>query len=128
MSHSGIKIMITVNNLNVSYIDEGVYGSPVIIFIHGFPFNKSMWKMQMEALKDSYRVIAYDVRGHGNSDAGITDFSIDLFVNDLICFMDAMKIDKTMLCGLSMGGYIALNAIENHPERFDALLLPRQQI
>jgi 3-oxoadipate enol-lactonase len=113
----------SVNDLMISYTDAGQHEAPVIIFIHGFPFNKFMWNIQQEALKDNYRVIAYDVRGHGFSEAGEEDFSIDLFVNDLLCFMDALKIGKTILCGLSMGGYIALNAIENYPERFDALIL-----
>ena len=116
-----------INNLLVSYTDEGKEGSPVIIFIHGFPFNKSMWNLQVESLKDDYRLITYDIRGHGNSDAGNEDFSIDLFANDLIGLMDALKIDKAILCGLSMGGYIALNAIEKHKERFDALILSDTQ-
>ena len=119
----GNNIKITVNNLTVSYNDAGSDESLVIIFIHGFPFNKSMWKKQVEALKNNYRVIAYDVRGHGSSDAGNEDFSIELFVKDLLNFMDTLNIDKAILCGLSMGGYIALNAIENYPERFDALIL-----
>ena len=111
------------NNLKISYNNEGPDGAPVIIFIHGFPLNKSMWNKQMEALKANYHVIAYDIRGHGNSDVGNEDFTIDLFVNDLLNLMNALKIEKTILCGLSMGGYIALNAIENFPERFDALIL-----
>ncbi|OGS70608.1 MAG: hypothetical protein A3F91_08985 [Flavobacteria bacterium RIFCSPLOWO2_12_FULL_35_11] len=123
MRHKGNNIKLTVNNCNVSYNDEGPDGAPIIIFIHGFPLNKSMWDKQVKALKDNYRVIAYDIRGHGNSEVGAIDFSIDLFVNDLLSFMDALKIEKTMLCGLSMGGYIALNAIENHPGRFKALVL-----
>ena len=97
--------------------------APVIIFIHGFPFNKSMWNLQVEALKDKYRVITYDIRGHGKSDAGNEVFTIDLFVNDLINLMDALKIDNAILCGLSMGGYIALNAMAKYQERFDALIL-----
>jgi 3-oxoadipate enol-lactonase len=123
MRELGNNIRITINDLEVSYNDEGKIGDPVIIFIHGFPFNKSMWNKQMEVLKENYRVIAYDVRGHGNSDAGTEDFSIDLFATDLLNLMDALKIDKAMLCGLSMGGYIALNAVENDPDRFDALIL-----
>ena len=123
MREIGNNIEITVNDLTVSYNDEGENGAPVIIFIHGFPFNKSMWDKQLKALKENYRVIAYDVRGHGNSDAGKGDFSIELFANDLLTFMDALKIDKAMLCGLSMGGYIALNAVEKYPDRFDALIL-----
>lgn len=123
MREIGNNVEITVNDLTVSYNDEGENGAPVIIFIHGFPFNKSMWDKQLKALKENYRVIAYDVRGHGNSDAGKGDFSIELFANDLLTFMDALKIDKAMLCGLSMGGYIALNAVEKYPDRFDALIL-----
>ena len=116
-----------INNLFVSYTEEGREGSSVIIFLHGFPFNKSMWNLQVGSLKDNYRAIAYDIRGHGNSDAGNEGFSIDLFVNDLISFMDALKIDKAILCGLSMGGYIALKAIERYTERFDALILSDTQ-
>lgn len=112
-----------INNLSVSYSDEGPVEAPVIIFIHGFPLNKSMWNLQFEALRDEYRVVAYDIRGHGDSDAGPEEFSIDLFANDLILFMDSLNLRKAAVCGLSMGGYIALNAIGNYPERFDALVL-----
>jgi len=123
MRQKGNNIKIPVNDINVSYNDEGPKKAPVIIFIHGFPLNKSMWDKQSEKLKDSYRVIAYDIRGHGDTDLGAIDFSIDLFAQDLIDFMDALKIERTMLCGLSMGGYIALNAIDKHPNRFSALIL-----
>lgn len=123
----GNDIRLQVNNITISYRDEGPDDAPVIIFIHGFPFNKSMWCAQAEALKENYRVIAYDVRGHGNSDAGNEDFSIDLFTNDLISFMDKLELNKVILCGLSMGGYIALNAVEKHPHSFDALILSDTQ-
>jgi 3-oxoadipate enol-lactonase len=123
MRQTGNNLKLKVNDINVSYIDEGPEESPIIIFIHGFPLNKSMWNNQVEALKHNYRVIAYDIRGHGNTDLGAIDFSIDLFVDDLLSFMDALKIEKTIICGLSMGGYIALNAIENHSDRFTALIL-----
>ncbi|MDP3916625.1 MAG: alpha/beta fold hydrolase [Bacteroidota bacterium] len=123
MRNKGTNIKITVKKLTVSYNDEGPKDAPVIIFIHGFPFNKSMWNDQTEVLTEKCRVIAYDVRGFGNSEAGTDDFSIELFVSDLINLMDALKIEKAMLCGLSMGGYIALNAIKNYPKRFSALIL-----
>ncbi len=127
MSYLEKFIKLSENNLTVSYYDEGVEEAPVIIFIHGFPFNKSMWYNQMEALIENNRVIAYDVRGHGNSKAGSEDFAIELFVNDLINFMDVLKIKKVILCGLSMGGYIALNAITNYPDRFYAIILSDTQ-
>jgi 3-oxoadipate enol-lactonase len=117
------KNIITGANITVSYTDEGKNEAPAVIFIHGFPFNKSMWNKQVEALVDNYRVIAYDIRGHGNTHSGSGDFSIELFVKDLLSLIDVLKIDKTIVCGLSMGGYIALNAIENYPGRFNALVL-----
>jgi 3-oxoadipate enol-lactonase len=123
MRYIGSNLELTVNKLIVSYTDEGPDNAPVIILIHGFPFNKSLWNKQTEVLIENFRVITYDVRGHGNSETGSEDFSIELFVNDLLGLMDALKIEKAMLCGLSMGGYIALNAIENFPKRFDALIL-----
>ena len=123
MRYFGNNIKLLVNNLVVNYTDQGADDAPVIIFIHGFPLNKTMWDNQVEALKDDYRVISYDIRGHGDSEQGNEDFSIKLFVTDLLHFMDALKIEKASLCGLSMGGYIALNAIENYPERFEALVL-----
>lgn len=86
-----------------------------------------MWDRQADALKNKYRVIAYDIRGHGNSEAGIDEFFIELFVNDLVQLMNALKIDKAVLCGLSMGGYIALSAIEKYPHRFEALVLSDTQ-
>ncbi|PKP38982.1 MAG: alpha/beta hydrolase [Bacteroidetes bacterium HGW-Bacteroidetes-15] len=118
------KIILLYETCNkVSYTDQGQENAPTIIFIHGFPLNKSMWKKQVEALEPNYRVITYDIRGHGNSEAGDVDFSIDLFAEDLLSLMDALKINKASLCGLSMGGYIALNAFLNHPQRFSALIL-----
>jgi 3-oxoadipate enol-lactonase len=127
MKYEEKTIWLTETDLRVSYIESGNDVEPVIIFIHGFPFNKSMWLKQMEALSNNYHVVAYDIRGHGNSDAGSEEFSIELFVNDLVALMDALKIDKAILCGLSMGGYIALNANFSFPERINALVLSDTQ-
>lgn len=127
MRNTGKNLKITINGLSVGYHDEGPADAPVIIFIHGFPFNNSMWDEQMNTLLDSYRVIAYDVRGHGQSEAGEQNFSIDLFTNDLCALMDALSIEKATLCGLSMGGYIALNAVGKYPERYEALILSDTQ-
>lgn len=123
MRYMGTNMEMTINNHTISYTDEGPDDAPVIILIHGFPFNKAMWNKQVDMLIETYRVIAYDIRGFGNSEAGTADFSIELFVNDLIDLMDTLKIETAMLCGLSMGGYIALNAMEIFPKRFSALIL-----
>lgn len=126
MRDKGKNLKLTIKHHVVNYNDEGPDEAPVIIFIHGFPLNKSMWDLQVEALKDDYRVITYDVRGHGGS-AGNGNFSMDVFGNDLIDLMDRLEVGTATLCGFSMGGYIALNAIGKYPHSFNALVLADTQ-
>jgi len=99
--------------------------SSPILFVHGFPLSSEMWKYQIQELQDkqNLRIITYDLRGHGRSDVSDGQYTIELFVDDLIALLDYLKIGKTILCGFSMGGYIALRAIERNPDRFDALIL-----
>src|SRR5690606_13372786 len=84
-----------------------------LLFIHGFPFNKNMWLPQFTGLPDNIRLIAPDVRGQGGSTSGHGIFSIDVFADDLIDFINRLGIEEVVLCGCSMGGYIALRAYEN---------------
>ena len=116
------NLVIEVNDISLSYNDVGI-GIVPIIFLHGFPFDKSSWHGQMDNLKSTNRVIAIDIRGFGQSKDEKTPLSIDLFSDDLFAFMDKLKIDKAVICCLSMGGYIALNAVNKFPERFVALIL-----
>lgn len=118
----GYNLTITVNNINLSYDDVGE-GKIPIIFLHGFPFDKTMWRLQLDFLKSSYRVIACDIRGFGKSMDEESPLSMDLFGDDLIKFMNKLNIDKAVVCGLSMGGYITLNAHKKFPDRFEALIL-----
>lgn len=118
----GYNLMIKVNDFNLYYNDLGEGRTP-IIFLHGFPFDKTMWNEQLKFLKNSYRVIACDIRGFGKSKDEVTPLSMSLFADDLIEFMDKLDIDKAIICGLSMGGFIAFNAVKRFPERFEALIL-----
>jgi len=116
------NLLAEVNDISISYNDVGE-GIVPVIFLHGYPFDKSMWRDQLKELKSSNRVIAVDVRGFGDSTDEKTHLSIELFAEDLVLFMDKLKIDKAIVCGLSMGGFIALNAMKRFPERFKALIL-----
>lgn len=118
----GYNLSIPINDFNLSYDDIGG-GSTSIICLHGYPFDKTMWKEQLECLKVTNRVIACDVRGFGKSTDEESHLSIDLFGDDLIAFMDKLNIGKAIICGLSMGGFIALNVIKRFPERLEALIL-----
>jgi len=122
MEAQGDNTLITVNKLTVCYDDRGK-GKVPLIFIHGFPFDKSSWHYQMDHFMDIHRVIAYDLRGFGKSIEGEEKFSIGMFADDLVGFMDALQIPKAIICGLSMGGYIALNAVSRYAGRFEALVL-----
>ena len=122
LDNSYQNLFIEVNNLTISYNDIGEGIIPVI-FLHGFPFDKLMWKGQIDSLKSSSRAIAYDIRGFGKSTDENTALTIALFSDDLLSFMDKLNIETAILCGLSMGGYIALDAIKRFPERFEALIL-----
>lgn len=118
----GYHLTIPVNQFPLSYDDLGE-GKIPMIFLHGFPFDKSMWQGQLEFLKTDYRVIACDIRGFGKSTDEVTSLRIDLYSEDLIAFMNSLHIEKAIICGLSMGGFIALNAIQKFPDRFAALIL-----
>jgi len=119
-------LLASVNGINLYYSDIGKVESLSIVFIHGFPFSSEMWKRQTQMLQDkntNLRIITYDLRGHGQSSVGDGQYTIELFVDDLIALLDYLKITRTILCGFSMGGYIALRAIERNPDRFNALVL-----
>ena len=120
--NKGYDLKINVNDFNLSYDDVGE-GSIPIVFLHGFPFDKTMWQEQLDHLKADYRVIACDIRGFGKSTDEESRLDIDLFANDLILFIDKLGLEKVIICGLSMGGFIALNAIKRFPSRFEVLIL-----
>lgn len=114
---------IAVNNLSLNYTERGLPNGLPVVFIHGFPFDHTMWEPQMKALPNDIRAITYDIRGHGDSEVGDGQYSIEYFVDDLIGLLDHLVIQQAVICGLSMGGYVALRAIERHPDRFKALIL-----
>lgn len=97
--------------------------SKTILFLHGFPFNKNMWRQQLLASADNVTAIAVDIRGHGNSTSGHSFFSIDVFAKDLVLFIEQLGLEKVVLCGISMGGYIALRLYELIPTRISGMIL-----
>ena len=111
----------TINGLNI-FLD-GDDKKPPIIFVHGFPFDHFMWDGQVKALGGDYYCIRYDIRGLGSSPAGDGQFTMEMFVDDLEKIIEELKLTKPILCGLSMGGYISLRAIERIQEKFSALIL-----
>jgi len=102
------------------------YGDPdriPIVFIHGFAFSAAMWDHQVAALSNRYYCITYDVRGLGRSEVGDGQYTLETFVDDLFCITDALQLDRPIVIGLSMGGYIALRAFQRDATHFRGLVL-----
>lgn len=104
------------------YVIETGTGRPVVL-LHAFPLNASMWLAQREALGTSHRVITPDQRGFGGSQLGHDDPSLDEVADDVAAMLDSRKLDRVVLGGLSMGGYVAMAFLRRHPERVSALVL-----
>ncbi|MFM8322859.1 MAG: alpha/beta fold hydrolase [Chloroflexota bacterium] len=113
---------IHVNGFSMAYTDEGA-GQP-LLFVHGYPLNRRLWAPQALALSGQYRVLAVDLRGHGESDPVPGPYNMDLLADDLNAFLDALHIDQpVVLCGLSMGGYVAFAFWRRYAARLCGLIL-----
>ncbi len=110
-----------INGLAV--FSEGNNTNKSIIFIHGFPYDHTMWNSQVEALKEKYFCVSYDIRGLGESPAGDGQFTMESFVDDLEEIIKKKNLNKPVICGLSMGGYITLRALERMQDKFSAAIL-----
>jgi 3-oxoadipate enol-lactonase len=105
----------------LAYDDVG--SGPTVILIHGFPFNRSMWREQVDLLSSSYRVLAPDLRGHGESEATAGTVTMEAMARDVSALMDHVGISRAVVAGLSMGGYVSLALYRIYPLRVRALIL-----
>lgn len=102
---------------------EGNSKNKSIVFLHGFPYDHTMWKAQIDVVSEKYFCVTYDIRGLGESPVGDGQYTMESFVDDLETIIDELRLDKPILCGLSMGGYIGLRALERMEEIFSAVIL-----
>jgi 3-oxoadipate enol-lactonase len=112
---------VRVRGIEMAYDDVG--SGPAVVLLHGYPFNRSMWREQVEALSASYRVIAPDLRGHGETTATNEPATMDEMARDVAALMDELDIRRAALGGLSMGGYVTLAFYRRFPLRVRALVL-----
>jgi 3-oxoadipate enol-lactonase len=95
-----------------------------VVLLHGFPLSREMWREQLTGLGSIYRVIAPDLRGHGDSPAPEGVYTMDEMADDVVELLDTLHItERVVLGGMSMGGYVALSLVARYPERIRALLL-----
>ncbi|NQV25046.1 MAG: alpha/beta fold hydrolase [Rhodopirellula sp.] len=113
---------VTVNGINLAAHDAG--SGPPILFVHGFPLSHAMWRFQLDAFVGDHRVIAPDLRGFGDSDVTEGTVTMEQHADDLAALLDALNVtESVVLCGLSMGGYVAWQFQQKYPERLRALIL-----
>jgi 3-oxoadipate enol-lactonase len=114
---------IKANGININYQIDGPSGGPWLVFSNSLATSMAMWDEQAAALKNSYRVLRYDQRGHGGTDAPAGRYAFDTLLADALGLLDALRIEKAHFAGLSMGGATALGLAERHPERFDRIIV-----
>ena len=118
--HQPIQVPVGDVDLAVDVRGEGV----PVLFVHGFPFDRTVWRHQLATLSRARR-IALDLRGVGGSGVppGADGYSLSRYADDLVAVLDALGVREAVLCGLSMGGYVIFELLRRHPERVRALIL-----
>ncbi len=109
-----------VGDTEIAYDDVGS-GLPVV-FLHAFPLNRTMWDPQVGALVAECRCIPIDMRGFGES-AAAPPYSMDRYADDVIGVLDVLQLERAVIAGLSLGGYVAFNLLRRHRGRIRALML-----
>jgi 3-oxoadipate enol-lactonase len=112
---------INVGDIQLAYTDTGL-GQPVVL-LHGYPFNRSLWNEQVNALSNSFRVITPDLRGMGESEATQGPATMNRMAQDVAALLDHLEISRAVVGGLSMGGYVVLAFYKQFPSRVRSLIL-----
>jgi 3-oxoadipate enol-lactonase len=111
------------NGITINYQIDGPDNAPCLVFSNSLATTIAMWDEQAAALKDKFRVLRYDQRGHGQTEAPPGRYPFDALLADALGLLDALSIKKTHFAGLSMGGATALGLAEKHPDRFDRIIV-----
>jgi 3-oxoadipate enol-lactonase len=114
---------ITANGIQMHYTLNGPASAPVVTLSHSLATNLAMWEPQLNALAARYRVLRYDTRGHGGTDAPSGPYSLDQMAEDAVALLRALGIERTHFIGLSMGGMIGQVLALTHSEMLRSLIL-----
>ncbi|HEV8094252.1 MAG TPA: 3-oxoadipate enol-lactonase [Burkholderiales bacterium] len=111
------------NGIETNYELHGKEGLPWLVLSHSLACSVRMWDEQIAAFRDRYRILAYDTRGHGSSDAPGGPYTLELLADDLKALLDRLGIARAHYCGLSMGGMIGQTFALKYPGMFASLTL-----
>ena len=114
---------IKANGISINYQVDGADGAPWLVLSNSLATNLAMWDGQARELGRAFRVLRYDQRGHGATDAPAGRYAFELLIADALALMDALAIKKAHFGGLSMGGATALGLAQKHPDRLDRVIV-----
>ena len=109
--------------VELQYVEQGDPHGEVLIFLHGFTDSWRTWALNLPHLSPAYHTYALSQRGHGDSGKPACCYLVADYANDVLAFMDALRITRATLIGHSMGSYIAYQLAGDHPERVERLVL-----
>jgi 3-oxoadipate enol-lactonase len=113
----------TINGIRMHYQVEGAEGAPPVVLHHSLAMNLTLWDELAAALAPRYRVVRFDARGHGATEATKAPYSFETLSADVVALIDHLKIPRAHFVGLSMGGMVGQYLGFLHPERFLTLAL-----
>jgi len=114
---------IEANGITFNYAIDGPEGAPWLVLSNSLATTLAMWDEQAAALRSKHRVLRYDQRGHGATDAPAGRYAFDTLVADAVRLMDAIGVGKAWFGGLSMGGATALGLAQQHPDRVNGIMI-----
>jgi 3-oxoadipate enol-lactonase len=114
---------VKVNGISINYEVDGPRGAPWLVLSNSLATNLAMWEDQAREFARGFRVLRYDQRGHGKSDAPAGRYTFAQLVADAIAVMNALAIDKAHFVGLSLGGATALALAQLHADRLDKIVV-----
>ncbi len=108
---------VTTDGIRLAYQVDGSENAPTLVFVNSIGSNLSMWDAQVEHLSHALRIVRYDTRGHGASDAPPGSYTLEQLGLDLLALLDELQIEQANICGLSLGGITALWLAIAYPHR-----------
>lgn len=112
---------VQIDDVRLAYDDVG--SGPELLLVHGYPFNRSLWVEQVDALSKTFRLITPDLRGFGGSTISEGVSTMNRMAQDVARLMDALEISNAVVGGLSMGGYVVLGFYKQFASRVRGLVL-----
>ena len=113
---------IAVNGIEINHRIDGREGRPWVTFSNSLATSLDLWDAQVALLEDDFRILRYDQRGHGGTDASPPPYDFGLLAGDVIALWDALGIERSIFVGLSMGGTTGLGLAIGHGDRLDGLI------